>query len=171
MPTSMTGSRKGPLMEFAIILGVVAAGFLAVLLMTVRYFRTLEREIAAARDAFEQERARLESLSCGLGALGDEGVAQVYVQDGWGDALACRALAYNNLVTTYRNAARTFPATLVARQNDASHVPLDPTWLDRAIGRHGDAEDVSDAGRIMNPYMLWAAGMADVSVELPERAD
>lgn len=160
-------------MEFALIVAVIATGFLVVLALTNRYLRTLRNEIACAREAFDRASERHGSPETDLlKAHGDATCAEdVRIEGGGAEALAERALAYNNLVATYANATRTFPATLVARRHNVAYEPIDPAWVERTLGTSYASERMPDASRIMNPYMLWAAGMGDIALEDVERTD
>lgn len=160
-------------MEFALIIAVVAAGFFVVLALTLRYLRTLRDEIRHARNAFDRA-CELDAAHGGAPSKAHGGSPIAESDDPESrkaEAVAERALAYNNLVATYVNAARTFPATLVARRLDFPYEPIDPAWVDRVLGRRYASDQTPDASRVMNPYMLWAAGMGDVALEDEERVD
>lgn len=160
-------------MEFALIITVIATGFFVVLALTLRYLRTLQREIQHARNAFDQ--ACAQSAANGSDPRKAHGGSAFARSDDpesrKAEAAAERALAYNNLVATYVNAAHTFPATLVARRLAFPYEPIDPVWVDRVLGRRYASSQKPDASRVMNPYMLWAAGMGDIALEDEERVD
>ena len=149
-------------MEFALIITVIATGFFVVLALTLRYLRTLQHEIQHARNAFDQ--ACAQSAANGSDPRkAHDGSAFARSDDPESrkaEAAAERALAYNNLV-----------ATLVARRLDFPSEPIDPAWVDQVLGRRYASSQTPDASRVMNPYMLWAAGMGDVALEDEERVD
>lgn len=80
----------------------------------------------------------------------------------------CKGL-YNNRVTMYGNAGRTFPTLLIAKQRGFAprerYLPReasDPLAVAAASGSTALAEA---SPRIMNAYMLWAIGLSDTVLE------
>lgn len=80
----------------------------------------------------------------------------------------CKGL-YNNRVTMYGNAGRTFPTLLIAKRRGFAprerYLPRetsDPLAVAAASGSTALAEA---SPRIMNAYMLWAIGLSDTVLE------
>lgn len=132
--------------DFIVLAAVVATGFLIALWLACKNLAKLAAEADRARD----------KLACASA----ENAAE-------------RALAYNNLATIYNNAANTFPAVLVSRQLRANPYELhDVELVEEAVRHLKTAESgVAAQGRVMNAYMLWAAGMGDVPLEDCEKPE
>lgn len=85
------------------------------------------------------------------------------------DRMTTRKGLYNNRVTMYGNAGRTFPTLLIAKQRGFAprerYLPReasDPLAVAAASGSTALAEA---SPRIMNAYMLWAIGLSDTVLE------
>lgn len=132
--------------DFIALAAVVATGFLVALWLACKNLAKLAAEADRARE--ELARAPAEST-------------------------AERALAYNNLATIYNNAANTFPAVLVSKRLRSDPYELYDVELINDTFRHLKTAEsgIAAQDRVMNAYMLWAAGMGDVPLKDCEKPE
>lgn len=140
--------------EVAIIVAIAVASFAIVLALSRWHLARLQREADRAYDE--------------LGALlrdGSRAGAQRLEAADLASEVLRAGTRYNNFAVMYGNAANTFPALLTVPKEHRNRYGIFAPAAAKAKKKCSEGSEPGGGTRIMNPYMLWASGMAGIPLE------